>query len=74
MSEGLYGKYIITKTSGEPVEPQAQYFVLRIDTDQHARKALIAYARSVGMENPLLAGDLIKWLDNVALVKEDKNE
>ena len=63
--KGLYGKYIVTKTDGEPTEPQAQYFVLRIDTDPHAQKALVAYARSIKKDNPTLAEDLIKWLRDV---------
>lgn len=63
--KGLYGKYIVTKTDGEPTEPQAQYFVLRIDTDLHAQKALVTYAKSVKKDDPTLAEDLIRWLRNV---------
>lgn len=72
MEEGLYGKYIVTKTSGEPIEPQAQYFVLRIDTDIHARKALVAYARSIREENEPFTRALIEWLENVPWVKKVK--
>lgn len=41
---GLYGKYIIFKADGSEGDPEAKYFVLRVDTDKHARKALLAYA------------------------------
>ncbi len=35
-----------------------EYFVLDIDHDPHARKALLAYADSCGGEYPELAADL----------------
>ena len=41
--EGLFRKYIIRKANGKPIDPQAMYFVLRIDTDPVARKALRTY-------------------------------
>lgn len=62
MNKGLFGKYDIKKSDGTPVDPDAQYFVLRIDTDVHARIALRAYARSIFEENPVLARDLRRWL------------
>jgi len=34
----------LKKADGSPVDPNAMYFVLRIDTDPHARIALRAYA------------------------------
>lgn len=40
-------KYTISKTNGKPIDPEADYFVLRLDTDPFARIALIAYANSV---------------------------
>lgn len=58
----LYKKYVVTKTSGEPINPEAQYFILRIDTDVHARIALRAYIKSIRAENMELARDLINWL------------
>ena len=57
-AKGLYGKYIVNKASGEPIEPEARYFVLRIDTDIHARTALRAYATSIFNKNPELARGL----------------
>lgn len=51
----IYQKYEIRKTDGTPVDPSAQYFVLRIDTDKHARRALLAYAKSVEAEDPEFA-------------------
>ena len=39
-------------------DPDAVYFVLRLDEDPHARIAAIAYAQSVQRENPQLAIDI----------------
>ncbi len=55
---GLVGKYKITKVDGTLVDPQAIYFVLRLDTDPHARIAMERYAMSIQQENPQLAHDL----------------
>lgn len=43
-----------------PVDPQATYFVLRLDEDPHARHAAITYARSVCKVNPLFAHDILR--------------
>ena len=32
--KGLYNKYTITKTDGTPIDSNADYFVLRLDTDK----------------------------------------
>jgi len=74
---GIFGKYMIAKVDGSPVDPAADYFVLRLDTDPHARVAALAYARSVKTDNVELAKDLallvyaydpvaprVKWLDD----------
>jgi hypothetical protein len=60
MSEkiGVYDKYVVTKKVGI-CDPDAEYFVLRIDTDPHARVALKAYAQSILEENRNLAFDLL---------------
>lgn len=55
---GHYGKYIIEKVDGSPVDSEADYFVLRIDTDKNARIALSAYAEAVKESNPKLSEDL----------------
>lgn len=57
--------YHITKANGEPVDPDA-YFVLRLDTDPHARKALLTYARSVAAEDWDLAQELYALLYRAA--------
>jgi hypothetical protein len=54
----LYDKYIIEKANGEPIDPNADYFVLRLDTDLHARTAAMAYANSIENENPAFARDI----------------
>ncbi len=60
---GLYRKYSVSKADGT-TDPNAVYFVLRIDTDPAARRALMKYAECVWMLSPALADDL------VALVKK----
>ncbi len=54
---GLYKKYQVTKIEGD-TDPNALYFVLRLDTDHAARVAAISYANRVADENPTLAKDL----------------
>jgi len=44
----LYNKYRIVKTDNTPTDPDAVYFVLRIDTDPAARVALLVYADHCG--------------------------
>ena len=63
----LYNKYAITKTDGTSVDPDAQYFALRIDTDRHARIALRAYIKSIRKERPKFAEELSQWLGNTPL-------
>jgi hypothetical protein len=55
---GLFGKYIVHKADGSPVSPEADYFVLRLDTDPAARAAVLEYANRVFFEAPRLARDL----------------
>lgn len=58
----LYYKYEIIKTNGEPTDPDAHYFVLRIDTDPAARAALITYADQIQDNEPEFAAQLRAWL------------
>lgn len=62
MMAGLYGKYKIEKTDGHTIDPDAKYFVLRYDTDPHARVALEAYANSIWTKNYLLAIEIMAEL------------
>lgn len=55
---GLIEKYIITKKDGSPTNPDSDYFVLRLDKDPHAQKAILRYAESVRVDNPQLADDI----------------
>ena len=45
---GWKEKYQIKKVDGSPVDPEAMYFVLRLDKDPCARIAMAAYAEAVG--------------------------
>lgn len=60
---GYDKKYIITKKSGKPINPNADYFVLRVDKDPHALVALESYANSVKVDNMELYNDLIQKIN-----------
>ena len=68
----LFNKYKIKKTDGSPVDPKAEYFVLRLDTDPAARYAVIAYADFIRQDDPEsgLARDLYVW---VKRIREEQN-
>ena len=62
--QGLYDKYDIVKKNGQ-TDPNAIYFVLRLDTDPHARAAALAYANSVKPSNLNLAMDIMLKLNEL---------
>jgi hypothetical protein len=53
---GFYSKYVIHKSNGKPTDPKAVYFVLRLDTDEAARKSALVYADNI--DNKELSQDL----------------
>lgn len=59
-NKGLYKKYIIQKVNGTEIDKNADYFVLRLDTDPYAREAIAFYAALIKKHNPELADDLLK--------------
>lgn len=63
----LFNKYIIQKSDGSPVDPEAQYFVLRIDTDQAARHAVLTYADWIRQSDPQFALALRNWVMSILL-------
>lgn len=58
---GLFSKYTVTKTDGSPVDPNAKYFVLRLDKDPAAIEALLTYADQC--DDLALAEDLLQTLE-----------
>ena len=66
-SKGLYGKYKIEKVDGTPIDPEADYFVLRLDKDPHARTAAIAYSDACFFDNQALSGDLLDRINEIEL-------
>jgi hypothetical protein len=65
--KGLHQRYIVSKVSGEPVDPRAEYFVLRVDEhgsdSRHVnacRIAVLAYAHEIEHYLPELASDLFQ--------------
>ncbi len=64
---GLHGRYIVEKVSGEPIDDDAEYFILRVDKNgsdpKHiaaCRKAVITYANEIKDHLPKLASDIIE--------------
>ncbi len=53
MTQGPYDKYAVTKTDGSPVDPEAQYFVLRLDTDPFSWLAMLTYASALPVGSKL---------------------
>jgi len=62
---GLYNKYIVQRADGTPTDSNAQYFVLRLDTDHWARQAARYYARLVSNENVLLADGITELVHDI---------
>lgn len=62
---GLRKKYKVERTDGKPIEPGAEFFVLRPDSDPYARVALDFYARSVKEDNPELSAQILDGLDRL---------
>lgn len=67
--EGLHQKYKIEKADGSPIDPEAEYFVLRLDAKgdyphvEAGRKAMKVYANEIESEIPELAKDLRRRYD-----------
>lgn len=63
--KGVYGKYVITRRDNRKIDPDACLFVLRLDTDPAARKAMRQYARSCRRTNAALANDIERCLNEL---------
>jgi len=64
----VYQKYIISRTDGKPVDPEARYFVLRLDKKDDwgraCRKAVMELARNIYEQNPEFGQSLIELSEN----------
>jgi hypothetical protein len=65
--KGLHQRYIVEKANGEPIDENAEYFILRVDLNgsdpKHiaaCRKALMTYANEIKDHLPVLSADLIE--------------
>ncbi|WP_155524039.1 hypothetical protein [Nodosilinea nodulosa] len=63
---GLYGKYLLSKADGTPLDPRARYFVLRYDAHaehgHQSRLALNAYAVQMQDIMPELSQQLLNQI------------
>lgn len=64
--KGLHLRYIVSKTNGEPIDEDAEYFVMRLDNGGNdkkhidaCRKAVLFYANEIKEHLPELSKDLI---------------
>ena len=60
---GIYHKYRVERTDGAD-DGNADYFILCLNGDAHARNAALAYAESVKDENPRPAFELLARVRN----------
>ena len=79
MKKGLFNKYRVSKVNGMPVDPAAEYFVLRLDNHEGSqtdkahvnacRHAAMAYANEIEPWLPELSRDLRqKYFPSTSLV------
>ena len=71
MGDKLYDKYVVTKRDGSLIDSEAQYFVLRLDTDGCARAAAIFYAVCIQEEQPGLAFELSRLAKSLEQEKKE---
>lgn len=70
--KGLYQKYIVTKASGKPLDPNFYAIVLRLDDGRYVdacRNGALAFASYVRSYNPKLAEDI--YLKIYDLIREE---
>jgi len=60
-NQGLYNKFIVLKRNGK-TNPQAFYFVLRLDKSIEARDTILYYAKLIREKLPFLSSDLEKLI------------
>ena len=68
---GLFNKYYVNKVDGSPTDPEAVYFVLRLDTDPIARRVTLVYSNAIEETNPQLADDLRRKIYGMMEFPED---
>ena len=62
--EGLHRKFNVTKADGSPVDPGAEYFLLRLDEDadpkyrEASKLAILTFAGAIETTIPKLAADI----------------
>lgn len=59
--KGLFNKYIISKPSGKPLDPNFYAVVLRVDGGRYVeacRAGALAFAEAVRVDNSKLADDI----------------
>lgn len=73
IADGLVKKYIIQKQNGQAVDPNADYFVMRLDDScddvahrEASRKGVLAYADAIENHLPQLATDIRNKYGNPA--------
>lgn len=78
---GFHRRYEVSKTSGEPCDPDAEYMVLRLDWGGDDKKhiwacriAAVAYAQMIADHLPELSKDILERYSNIPKNAEDWNK
>lgn len=77
--KGLHRRYIVSKVSGESIDPRAEYFVLRVDRHggdlRHVnacRRAILMYATEIEHYLPELAADIYRRYNQSVIAPKKK--
>jgi len=62
--ENFHHQYTVIRSDGKTDDPNTKYFVLKVNTDPHALRALRAYQASIRHTNPKMAEEISHWLNN----------
>jgi hypothetical protein len=72
---GLYEKYeVITRDTGKPGDPHADYFILRLDTDVAARRAVLTYANEMELSGNVSFAEQIRARVHEWTLRDLRNE
>jgi len=63
MGKGLYAKYTVINNEKQVLETDV--FILKPETDIHARRAINTYIESVALNNRELAQELCDWMNRI---------
>lgn len=57
--------YTIARSDGQPIDPESLFFVLRLDFNPAARKAVLCYAEGIEQEFPDMAESIRDYVKRI---------